>query len=145
MGLLILLHGCYIETCLAFVDLGLLANSATMFSLLLAFYYINFLFHASSAVQPTVDLGYSKYEGVALPNGVSQWLGIRFASPPLDGLRFRAPVDPPRNTTLQIASEVFKFSHLFFRINETIVAWTYLFRNWHILSCIRRIRRLLIS
>lgn len=32
-----------------------------------------------AAVDPIVDLSYSKYEGTALPNGVSQWLGIRYA------------------------------------------------------------------
>jgi hypothetical protein len=31
------------------------------------------------AVDSVVDLGYSKYEGTALLNGVSQWLGIRYA------------------------------------------------------------------
>ena len=31
------------------------------------------------AVDPIVDLSYSEYEGTALPNGVSQWLGIRYA------------------------------------------------------------------
>jgi hypothetical protein len=31
------------------------------------------------AVDPIVDLSYSKYEGTALANGVSQWLGIRYA------------------------------------------------------------------
>jgi hypothetical protein len=33
----------------------------------------------TDAVDPIVDLSYSKYEGTALPNGVSQWLGIRYA------------------------------------------------------------------
>ncbi|PQE21386.1 triacylglycerol lipase protein [Rutstroemia sp. NJR-2017a BBW] len=41
-----------------------------------------------------VDLGYSKYQGTNLGNGVSQWLGIRYAAPPLGDLRFRAPRDP---------------------------------------------------
>jgi hypothetical protein len=31
------------------------------------------------AVDPIVDLSYSKYEGTALPGGVTQWLGIRYA------------------------------------------------------------------
>lgn len=34
---------------------------------------------AVRAVDPIVDLNYSKYEGTALPGGVSQWLGIRYA------------------------------------------------------------------
>lgn len=46
------------------------------------------------AVDPTVELGYTSYSGTSLSNGVTQWLGMRYAAPPLDDLRFRAPVDP---------------------------------------------------
>ncbi len=35
------------------------------------------------AVDPLVDLSYSRYEGTPLPGGVSQWLGIRYAVFPL--------------------------------------------------------------
>ncbi|PQE33279.1 triacylglycerol lipase protein [Rutstroemia sp. NJR-2017a WRK4] len=52
-----------------------------------------------------VDLGYSKYQGTNLGNGVSQWLGIRYAAPPLGDLRFRAPRDPLVNHKLQIANK----------------------------------------
>ena len=41
-----------------------------------------------------VDLGYAKYHGVTLENGITQWVGMRFAAPPLGNLRFRAPADP---------------------------------------------------
>lgn len=41
-----------------------------------------------------VDLGYAQYQGMALENGITQWLGMRFAAPPLGDLRFRAPADP---------------------------------------------------
>jgi hypothetical protein len=34
---------------------------------------------AVGAVDPIVDLSYSKYEGTALPGGVTQWLGVRYA------------------------------------------------------------------
>jgi acetylcholinesterase len=44
--------------------------------------------------QPVVDLGYSKYEGITLSSGVNQYLGIRYAAPPLGDLRFRAPAEP---------------------------------------------------
>jgi Carboxylesterase family len=53
-----------------------------------------------------VDLGYSKYQGAYAPNGVSQWLGIRYAAPPVGDLRFRAPADPLLNDTVQIADTV---------------------------------------
>ena len=58
------------------------------------------------AVDPLVDVGNTKYLGTALPNGISQWLGIRYAAPPLGDLRFRAPVDPPVNDTIQAANAV---------------------------------------
>ena len=60
----------------------------------------------SSTAEPLVDLGYSRYLGTALPNGISQWLGIRYAAPPLGELRFRAPMDPPVNDTVQVADQV---------------------------------------
>ncbi|MCJ1441907.1 MAG: hypothetical protein MMC23_002399 [Stictis urceolatum] len=43
---------------------------------------------------PQVNLGYAKYQGTALPIGVDQYLGMRYAAPPLGDLRFRAPKDP---------------------------------------------------
>jgi len=49
--------------------------------------------HASN-ITLTVDLGYSKYVGSNVKNGVSQWLGIRYAAAPVGDLRFRAPQDP---------------------------------------------------
>lgn len=55
----------------------------------------------------TIDLGYSRYQGVEIPSaGVKYWLGIRFAAAPLADLRWRAPVDPVVNYTLQDASIV---------------------------------------
>lgn len=53
-----------------------------------------------------VDLGYSSYRGTSLDNGVSRWLGIRYAAPPVGNLRFRAPRDPLKTTTLQEANAV---------------------------------------
>lgn len=53
-----------------------------------------------------VDLGYSRYSGKAFKDGTSQWLGIRYAAPPVGSLRFAAPRDPLRNTTIQLAYEV---------------------------------------
>lgn len=53
-----------------------------------------------------VDLGYSRYSGKSFKDGTTQWLGIRFAAPPVGNLRFAAPQDPLRNTTIQLAYQV---------------------------------------
>lgn len=53
-----------------------------------------------------VDLGYSRYSGRSFNDGTTQWLGMRYAAPPVGNLRFAAPQDPLRNTTIQLAYEV---------------------------------------
>lgn len=61
----------------------------------------------AAAVDPVVDLSYASYRGVANDsNGVSHWLGMRYAAPPLGNLRFAAPVDPPVANGVQDASSV---------------------------------------
>ncbi|TDZ53459.1 putative secreted lipase [Colletotrichum trifolii] len=42
----------------------------------------------------TVDLGYERYSGAVLPSGINQFLGMRYAEPPIGNLRWRAPRDP---------------------------------------------------
>ncbi|KAL4872176.1 hypothetical protein BDV12DRAFT_211123 [Aspergillus spectabilis] len=59
----------------------------------------------ASARELVVDLGYAQYKGQALSNGVAQWLGIRYASPPLGSLRFSAPQDPEEVSGIQDASQ----------------------------------------
>ncbi|KAK3335830.1 Alpha/Beta hydrolase protein [Cercophora scortea] len=54
-------------------------------------------------VDPTVNLTYSQYIGQPLINGVTQWLGIRYAAPPVGNLRFKPPQNPPRYSTPQDA------------------------------------------
>lgn len=64
-------------------------------------------FHGGSGIlDPIVDLGYSVYQGNTYNDGVSQWLGIRYAAPPTGNLRFAAPQDPIENGTLQQATKV---------------------------------------
>lgn len=63
-------------------------------------------FPATSRGKPLIDLGYSVYEGVRLDAGVDQFLGMRYAAPPLGDLRFRAPQDPPCTKTTQSAFKV---------------------------------------
>ncbi|KAE8443854.1 hypothetical protein EG329_001263 [Mollisiaceae sp. DMI_Dod_QoI] len=48
----------------------------------------------TSKINLTVDLGYSQYQGSDGASGVSNWLGIRYAAPPVGDLRFKAPQDP---------------------------------------------------
>lgn len=54
----------------------------------------------------TIDLGYNRYQGVTLRNGVEQYLRMRYAKAPVHDLRFRAPEDPEKNSKLLDASSV---------------------------------------
>lgn len=60
-------------------------------------------FRFAAAVSPLVTLNYTSYEGTALSNGVTQWLGVRYAAPPLGDLRFQAPQDPVVVSGIQAA------------------------------------------
>jgi acetylcholinesterase len=55
---------------------------------------------------PQVNLTYSTYVGTALPCGVNQFLGMRYAAPPLGDLRWRAPGEVVPNGTVQSATQV---------------------------------------
>ena len=55
---------------------------------------------------PQVDLGYAKYEGTALGTGVNQFLGMRYAAPPVGNRRFRAPENPLHEYGVQPAQAV---------------------------------------
>ena len=63
------------------------------------------------AVDPLIDVSYTRYQGTSLPNGISQWLGIRYAAPPVGSLRFAAPQDPPSDGSIQLANEVLSKVH----------------------------------
>ncbi|KAJ4397813.1 hypothetical protein N0V93_002050 [Gnomoniopsis smithogilvyi] len=60
---------------------------------------------AHNVSSPIVDLGYAKYEGTRLKVGVDQYLGIRYAQPPVGDLRFRAPREPLPESATQDATE----------------------------------------
>ncbi|KAJ0291174.1 hypothetical protein COL940_000362 [Colletotrichum noveboracense] len=53
-----------------------------------------------------VDLGYANYSGNVLPSGVNQFLGMRYAAPPIGNLRWRAPQDPEKKEGTTDAIEV---------------------------------------
>ncbi|KUL89789.1 hypothetical protein ZTR_00456 [Talaromyces verruculosus] len=59
----------------------------------------------TEADTPLVDLGYALYRGTRLPAGVDQFLGMRYAKPPLGDLRFRSPRQPEPVTGVQDASQ----------------------------------------
>lgn len=70
------------------------------------------LLPAASARKAVVDLGYTKYQGHELSNGIVQWLGMRYAAPPVGQLRFAAPQDPLPTQGVQEASKVDMQSNL---------------------------------
>ncbi|KAL4977824.1 Alpha/Beta hydrolase protein [Aspergillus desertorum] len=58
-----------------------------------------------SARNAVIDLQYARYRGETLSNGVTQWLGIRYAAPPVGPLRFAAPQDPEYEDGVQDATQ----------------------------------------
>ncbi|KAH7018060.1 Alpha/Beta hydrolase protein [Microdochium trichocladiopsis] len=58
-----------------------------------------------AAVKPVVHLGYSSFQGTPLDNGITQWLGMPFAAPPVGDLRWRAPRDPAKTEGIQLANK----------------------------------------
>ncbi|KAL2851905.1 Alpha/Beta hydrolase protein [Aspergillus pseudoustus] len=61
--------------------------------------------HGGDSVSSVADLGYSKYQGTSLSCGVNQFLGMRYAAPPLGQLRWRAPQDPIEVPGIQSADQ----------------------------------------
>ncbi|KZT28112.1 alpha/beta-hydrolase [Neolentinus lepideus HHB14362 ss-1] len=57
------------------------------------------------AVSPIVNVDYAQYQGTARPGGVTDWLGIRYAAPPVGNLRFAAPQDPVSEKSVQVADK----------------------------------------
>jgi cholinesterase len=82
----------------------LLASLPTVYSLLACSAFVSA--HPLQARTAAIDLGYTKYQGTDLSNGVSQWLGMRYAAPPLGDLRFRAPKDPIADSKVNDADTV---------------------------------------
>lgn len=64
------------------------------------------LFGVVAAASPQVKLDYATYVGTSLTAGVNQFLGMRFAEPPLGNRRWRPPADPLVETSPVQASAV---------------------------------------
>ncbi|KAF9894211.1 hypothetical protein FE257_007713 [Aspergillus nanangensis] len=72
-----------------------------LYTLSVVLFFFFAITHAQNAV---VDLGYARYRGQRNSNGVSEWLGIRYAAPPVGNLRFSAPREPRKMDGVQYAS-----------------------------------------
>lgn len=78
----------------------------TAIDFVMELFYLFFCLSLTVAQSPVVNLDYASYRGRSLPNGVSQWLGMRFAAPPIGDLRFAAPEDPTTQQGVQNATNV---------------------------------------
>lgn len=81
-----------------------------MASLVLFICLLLFLHNISQSAEATgslVNLGYAKYKGVQNPGGITHWLGMRYAAPPLGNLRFAAPEEPVKERKQQHANKVY--------------------------------------
>ena len=61
---------------------------------------------ASSRKDTIVTLADGQYQGVSQSDGVTSWLGMRYAAPPVGNLRFAAPQDPPKFSGVTLANQV---------------------------------------
>ncbi|KAF5330005.1 hypothetical protein D9611_010515 [Ephemerocybe angulata] len=59
----------------------------------------------SSSAVPIVNLGYAQYQGVPNTKGNTDFLGIRYAAPPVGNLRFREPQAPAAVKGVQVANK----------------------------------------
>lgn len=78
--------------------------------------------YATDPGSPVVDLGYAQYQGVGLEAGVNEYLGMRYAAPPLGDLRWRAPVDPRSTPAVQNATAVSTALHTAFSLLKKLSA-----------------------
>ncbi|KIJ51869.1 hypothetical protein M422DRAFT_776444 [Sphaerobolus stellatus SS14] len=74
---------------------------------------------ATASKAPIVDLGYSIYQGNDLGNGQNEFIGVRFAAPPLGNLRFRSPQPPLVTKGIQPAN---KFQPVCFGVSQGLAS-----------------------
>ena len=70
--------------------------------------YTTLFLQNAAALNEIIDLGYAKYQGKEIGNGVIRWAGMRYARSVsrVDGLRFTAPQDPIDERNVVDASKV---------------------------------------
>ena len=74
--------------------------------LLTLLFTLVFVLRRAHAVGPVVSLSYGKYRGTPQSDGITSWLGMRYAAAPVDNLRFAAPVNPPNHDGIESANKV---------------------------------------
>jgi Carboxylesterase type B len=95
-----------------FINHGIDRFTIRLSVIMAKFFAICTLISLASA-STVVDLGYARYEGHT-HSGVTQWLGMRFAAPPVGDLRFAAPQDPLSVEGIQQATKVCTYCLQFF-------------------------------
>jgi hypothetical protein len=94
--------------------------------------YVALLLQAAAAVNVTVDLGYARYRGKDVGNGIHRWAGMRYARSVsrVDGLRFTAPQEPLEEAN-KVTTDASKVSVTQTQILILLMSavWTSLHRN----------------
>ena len=58
------------------------------------------------SLESVVSISDGRYQGIPQSNGITRWLGMRYAAAPLGPLRFAAPQDPPKHDGIKGANQV---------------------------------------
>jgi hypothetical protein len=61
--------------------------------------------NVKASTGPLVELDYATYQGLSTSPSVNQWLGLRYAAPPTNDNRFRAPKEPSTESGVQQANK----------------------------------------
>lgn len=75
--------------------------------------YVALLLQLAAAANVTVDLGYARYRGKDIGNGIHRWAGMRYARSVsrVDGARFTAPQEPLEEVN-KVTTDASKFGPL---------------------------------
>lgn len=63
-----------------------------------------------SALSSKISLDYATYQGTAGFDGITRFLGMQYAAPPVGDLRWKAPQDPAQTTAGQSAAKVSSYA-----------------------------------